>query len=87
MFKTKNDDNIFYKYIAGAISREELEQLVSKELGLNFRNILDEIPKDTEYKNWNNEALKKQLERFGKPKEEFFELAKNELRSLLVKRN
>lgn len=174
MTKTKNDDNIFYKYLAGVISSKELEQLVyrcsqienelpkttyfelisynfessslyefilnivqsyydinafeeyrtiellksivadeldfhsavtklydvfndqchrlnipiiSKELGLQFWDLLDVIPKESEYKNWNKDALEKQLEKYGNPEEKLFELAKKELSILSVKRN
>ncbi|MFN3195722.1 MAG: hypothetical protein ACE364_07240 [Chlorobiota bacterium] len=174
MYKTKNDDNIFYKYLAGVISSKELEQLVyrcshienvlpretyfelisynfesnklydfvlnivksycdidafekyrtiellnsivdgeldfhsaatklynvfndqchrlkipiiSKELGLQFWDLLDVIPKESEYKNWNKDALKEQLEEYGNPEEKLFELAKKELSILSEKRN
>ncbi len=53
--------------------------LISIRLGVGFESVLDECPVESEYGNWNKDALKMQLEPIGRYKKEILETAKKEL--------
>lgn len=56
--------------------------LISTKLGVGFESVLDDCPLEAEYKNWNKEALKKQLEPIDWYKEQIHLAVKYELLEL-----
>ncbi len=53
--------------------------LISVRLGVGFESDLDNCPVESEYGNWNKDALKKQLALIGSYKHELLETVKKEL--------
>jgi RNAse (barnase) inhibitor barstar len=53
--------------------------LISIRLGVGFESVLDECPVESEYGNWNKDALKLQLAPIARYKKEILETAKKEL--------
>lgn len=53
--------------------------LISFKLGIVLESVLENCPDESEYENWNKEALKKRLDPFDSFKEEVMETAKMEL--------
>lgn len=56
--------------------------LISIRLGIGFESLLDNCPIESEYKNWNKDALKKQLEPVDWYKKDIKEAIKSELAEL-----
>lgn len=56
---------------------------ISTRLGIGFESDLDTFPVESEYQNWNKDALKKQLKSIDLYKDEILETVKYELMELM----
>lgn len=59
------------------------KSLLSKELALGFGSELDKFPVESEYSQWNQEALKKQLEQLEDYRKKILEKVEKELSGLI----